>query len=76
MGETRSRLLGDVEKDLLSITAVHPMRADAVKEFLRKTNVGWQIIEALLVADKLVAVEYEGNMHYMQKLKRRLGDGK
>ena len=67
---------GDVEEDLLSIMAVHPLRTEAVKELLRKANAGWQIIEALLVADKLVAVEYEGNMYYMQKLKRKLGDGK
>jgi wyosine [tRNA(Phe)-imidazoG37] synthetase (radical SAM superfamily) len=67
---------GDVEEDLLSIMAVHPMRAEAVKEFLRKANVDWQIIEALLVADKLVAVEYEGNRYYMRKLMRRVGDEK
>jgi wyosine [tRNA(Phe)-imidazoG37] synthetase (radical SAM superfamily) len=67
---------GDVEEDLLSIMAVHPMRAEAVKRFLRKANVGWQIIEALLAADKLVAVEYEGNRYYMRKLMRRVGDEK
>jgi wyosine [tRNA(Phe)-imidazoG37] synthetase (radical SAM superfamily) len=58
---------GDVEKDLLSIMAVHPMRDEAVKEFLRKANAGWQIIETLLAEDKLVRLEYDGNRYYMRK---------
>ena len=36
---------GDVEKDLLSITSVHPMRARAVKELLLKANKDWDIVE-------------------------------
>jgi wyosine [tRNA(Phe)-imidazoG37] synthetase (radical SAM superfamily) len=59
---------GDVEEDLLSITAVHPMREEAVKEFLTKANAGWQIIETLLAEGKLVQLEYEGNKYYMRKL--------
>jgi wyosine [tRNA(Phe)-imidazoG37] synthetase (radical SAM superfamily) len=59
---------GDVEEDLLSITAVHPMREKAVKEFLTKANAGWQIIETLLAEGKLVQLEYEGNKYYMRKL--------
>jgi wyosine [tRNA(Phe)-imidazoG37] synthetase (radical SAM superfamily) len=61
---------GDVEEDLLSMMAVHPMRDEAVKAFLRKANAGWQIIEKLLVAHKLIELEYEGNRYYMRKLMR------
>jgi wyosine [tRNA(Phe)-imidazoG37] synthetase (radical SAM superfamily) len=32
---------GDVQKDLLSITAVHPMRQDAVNEFLIRAGAEW-----------------------------------
>ena len=59
---------GNVEDDLLSIMAVHPMRSEAVKEFLWKANAGWQTIETLLAANKLVEFEYEGNRYYMRKL--------
>ncbi len=59
---------GDVEEDLLSMMAVHPMREEAVKEFLVKANSNWQIIEKLLTADKLVELMYIGNRYYMQKL--------
>ena len=52
----------------MSIMAVHPMRDEAVKAFLGKANAGWQIIEKLLAADKLVELEYEENRYYMRKL--------
>jgi wyosine [tRNA(Phe)-imidazoG37] synthetase (radical SAM superfamily) len=63
---------GKVVEDLLSITAVHPMRREAVKEFLRKTNANWNVIEELLLEEKLVAQEYEGNVYYMRKLSNRM----
>jgi len=59
---------GDVEGDLLSIMAVHPMRDEAVKRFLRKANASWQIIEKLLAVEKIVELEYEGNKYYMRKI--------
>jgi wyosine [tRNA(Phe)-imidazoG37] synthetase (radical SAM superfamily) len=67
---------GDVEEDLLSIMAVHPMRDEAVKKFLCKANAGWQIIEKLLASGKLVEFEYEGNKYYMQKLQNKEGNEK
>ena len=62
---------GRVEDDLLSITAVHPMRREAVKEFLRKADVDWDVIKKLLREDRLVEVEYEGNVYYMRRLSGR-----
>jgi len=59
---------GKVEEDLLSITAVHPMRKEAVKEFLRKANADWNVIEKLSHEGKLVEIEYEGNKYYMRRL--------
>lgn len=58
---------GKLERDLLSIEAVHPMRKEAVKEFLRKANADWQIIEKLLQKGKLRKIEYEGNTYYMRR---------
>ncbi len=57
-----------VEEDLLGITSVHPMRKDAVKEFLKNTNENWSIIERLLRENKLVELHYEGKLYYMRKL--------
>ena len=62
---------GNVEEDLLSITAVHPMREEAVKEFLRKANANWSVVERLLREGKLIELEYNGKKFYMRKLKSR-----
>ena len=62
---------GRVEEDLLSITAVHPMREEAVKEFLKKAHADWHVIERLLSEDKLIELEYEGNRYYMRRLPSR-----
>ena len=59
---------GNVKEDLLSITAVHPMREEAVAELLKKANASWQIINELLRNGDLVRLEYEGNTYYMRKL--------
>jgi len=61
---------GDVEQDLLSITAVHPMRERALKEFLKKANAGWQVVDELMREGELVRLEYEGNIYYMRKLQK------
>ena len=62
---------GNVKADLLSITAVHPMREEAVAELLKKANAGWQIINELLRNGELVRLEYEGNTYYMRKLNQK-----
>jgi len=62
---------GRVEEDLLSITSVHPMRKEAVKEFLENANASWSIIEQLLLEDKLVELDYAGKVYYMRKLQSR-----
>jgi wyosine [tRNA(Phe)-imidazoG37] synthetase (radical SAM superfamily) len=62
---------GKVEEDLLSITAVHPMRKEAVKEFLKKADADWRVIKKLLEEDKLIELEYEGNRYYMRRLPSR-----
>lgn len=59
---------GDVEDDLLSITAVHPMREEAVRELLARANAGWDVVEKLIGEDKIVRVEYEGNRFYMRRM--------
>jgi len=39
---------GNVEEDLLSITAVHPMRREAVSGFQERAEVDWRVIEDLI----------------------------
>ena len=62
---------GNVEEDLLSITSVHPMRKDAVEEFLKRANTDWSIVKKLISKEKLIELEYMGNRFYMRKLPSR-----
>jgi wyosine [tRNA(Phe)-imidazoG37] synthetase (radical SAM superfamily) len=62
---------GNVKADLLSITAVHPMREEAVAELLKKASASWQIINELLRNGELVRLECEGNTYYMRKLNQK-----
>ena len=62
---------GNVKEDLLAITAVHPMRKEAVEEFLKKANAEWRVVEELLHENLLVELEYEGKLYYMRKLPNR-----
>jgi len=59
---------GNVEDDLLSITAVHPMREEAVIELLRKADTGWEVVDRLIEDGSLTELEYRGRKFYMRKL--------
>ncbi len=62
---------GKVEDDLLSITSVHPMREEAVTEFLKKAAAKWDVVETLLQQNKLVETEYQGKKFYIRRLRAR-----
>jgi len=63
---------GNFKEDLLSITAVHPMREDAVIEFLKKAKVGESVLEELLNEGKILIVEYHGHKYYIRRLEHML----
>ncbi len=58
---------GNAKNDLLSITAVHPMREEAVKELLRKTNTPFDLINQLINEKQITKVEYNGNNYFIRK---------
>ena len=62
---------GDAAHDLLSITAVHPMREGAVEELLARDRADWRVVEELIHARKLVELEYSGHRFYMRALPSR-----
>jgi len=65
---------GNVEEDLLSITAVHPMREDAVSEFLTRAEADWAVVHRLVAQDQLVETEYGGHQFYLRKFRRSSED--
>ena len=59
---------GNAVEDLFSITAVHPMREDAVAELLENAGAGWSTIKGLVESGNLICLEYQGKKFYMRKL--------
>jgi wyosine [tRNA(Phe)-imidazoG37] synthetase (radical SAM superfamily) len=59
---------GNAVEDLLSISAVHPMREEAVAELLKNAGVGWDTIHELVKSGNLISLEYQGKKFYMRKL--------
>jgi wyosine [tRNA(Phe)-imidazoG37] synthetase (radical SAM superfamily) len=62
---------GDLEDDLLSITAVHPMREDAVNELLTRAGASWPVVRRLVARDQLVETAYGGHTFYVRRLDPR-----
>jgi wyosine [tRNA(Phe)-imidazoG37] synthetase (radical SAM superfamily) len=57
---------GDVEKDLLRITAVHPMREQAVGALLKKAGKDWSIIRRMMASNAIMETAYGGKKFYMR----------
>ena len=58
---------GNFADDILSITAVHPMREDAVMELLHKTNGGISLLNRLIEKRMLKKLEFNGSAFYLRK---------
>ncbi len=62
---------GNFEEDLMNITAVHPMREDAVLELLKKCGEKPEKLEEMIRDRKIMVVEYNGERYYMRELASR-----
>ena len=60
---------GNLAEDVLNITAVHPMRKDAVDELVQRNNGNWKDVEYLVDSGKLIESEFDGNIFYLRNLK-------
>jgi wyosine [tRNA(Phe)-imidazoG37] synthetase (radical SAM superfamily) len=61
----------DVENDLLNITAVHPMRQDAVNEFLMRAGADWEIVHKLITQKRLAETEYKGKKFFIRSFSQK-----
>jgi len=64
---------GNIEEDLVSIGAVHPIRKDAVKHLLEKAKADWSTVQRLIDGGKLIEIAYEGTSFFMKKLPQAMG---
>jgi wyosine [tRNA(Phe)-imidazoG37] synthetase (radical SAM superfamily) len=63
---------GDVVRDLLSISAVHPLREDVALALLAKNQADRGVLDRLVAGNLLKPVRYRDHVFYV----RRLADGK
>jgi wyosine [tRNA(Phe)-imidazoG37] synthetase (radical SAM superfamily) len=58
---------GDVEGDLLGITAVHPMRERDVRALAAKAGAAWAVVEKLVAEGKLIETLRGGERFYSKR---------
>lgn len=63
---------GNLEEELLSITSVHPIRADVIEGFLKKAGVDWSVVEGLIRRGKLIERKYGRYKFYIRRLDDRI----
>ena len=61
---------GKPRENLLGVTAVHPMRAQAVARLLDRSGDSWDIVEELLRDGSLREVDYAGQKYFVHRLRR------
>lgn len=60
---------GDARNDLLSVTAVHPLREQDVRHLLSKDQADWALVEGLLAEGVLKSTMYEGQRYYLRPVR-------
>ncbi len=63
---------GDIEKDLLSVTAVHPMREEAVEKLLAQAAASGEVVEKLLACGDLLKTIYNGHAFYVRRFRKHI----
>jgi wyosine [tRNA(Phe)-imidazoG37] synthetase (radical SAM superfamily) len=58
---------GNAEEDILSITAVHPMREDSVKALLQRAGAPLSVLDGLIATDRLRKVQYQEKTFYIRR---------
>jgi wyosine [tRNA(Phe)-imidazoG37] synthetase (radical SAM superfamily) len=55
----------DLKTDILSIIAVHPLREEALRKMVTRSDEEWSVVEALVDLGKMVCLEYRGEKYYL-----------
>jgi hypothetical protein len=63
---TNTGYTGNASEDILTITAVHPLREETLNELLKKENADRSIIESLISKGLIKKVSYKGKEYYMR----------
>ncbi|NMC13698.1 MAG: radical SAM protein [Chloroflexi bacterium] len=55
---------GEITKDILSITSVHPIREAALRKMLSKSGVDWNVVEKLVSEKRLIKQVHQNIVFY------------
>ena len=58
---------GDLRKDILSITSVHPMREEAIEKMLHNYGEDQRFIHQMIKNEELVKLSYNKHTYYLRK---------
>ena len=67
--ENKFYLDKNIAEDLLSITSVHPMKEDVIRQLLNDKNHEWSIVQNMIDDNLLEEVVFEGVKYYKRKTK-------
>jgi wyosine [tRNA(Phe)-imidazoG37] synthetase (radical SAM superfamily) len=56
---------GNIIEDILSITAVHPIREEALRYMVAQADADWIIVEELLTSRKITCIKYREERFYL-----------
>jgi wyosine [tRNA(Phe)-imidazoG37] synthetase (radical SAM superfamily) len=66
---------GNAEEDLLGLASVHPLREDALSQWLMKAGADWSLMSRLLREGHMVETKYNGWKFYLRNLHREPIEG-
>jgi wyosine [tRNA(Phe)-imidazoG37] synthetase (radical SAM superfamily) len=58
---------GDLGEDILSITAVHPIREKALALMVHQAGGNWHVIEGLIASGKITCIQYRDEKFYLRR---------
>ncbi len=62
---------GNLIRDILAITAVHPMREDALRSMVGNANGNWNVVESLVNSSELICVTYRDENYFITRNKNK-----
>ncbi len=63
---------GNLTDAILGITAVHPLREEALRKMIDRAGADWKIVEELLNAGQIICIQYQEERFYLRQFNASL----
>jgi len=64
---------GNITEDILGITAVHPIREEALQNMVSMAHADWSVVEVLLASGKIARIQYREMWFYVRRFENPNG---